>query len=200
MYCKYCGKFIETDAEVCPECLAQRSEAQPEKKEVVEQAPAQAIEQPAPAPIEVKEEVSAPAPAPVQATPVQAVPVAPAPQQNTATAGLGKAITGAALAFVGFIFAIVGMELSIIPEAGIILNLLFALPMSIIGLVFGVKSIKTFKQVCKEGGRKPIATLICGIAGVVFSGNALLFILLGLMLSCAVCSSGYYGSDYYYYY
>ncbi|MBQ3115969.1 MAG: hypothetical protein IJC07_02965 [Clostridia bacterium] len=193
MYCKYCGKFIETEADVCPECLAQREQASAPAEVKAEPTPVQAVEEPAPATVEVKAEQ--PAPAPVQAVPTPT----PVPQQNSATVGLGKAITGAALGFAGFIFAIVGMELSILPPAGLILNLLFALPMSIIGLVFGVQSIKTFKQVCKEGGRKPIATLICGIAGVVFSGNALLFVLIGLIVSCTVCSGiGYYNSGYYY--
>lgn len=141
--------------------------------------------------------------APAYAAPVATPAAAPADADNKMF-GFGKALTSTLLGFFGFIFSIICFASSAV-GGGIIGFIFFypaALTMAIISLIFGIKSISTFKARGRACCAKPIATLILGIVGVVLASLAFLYIFLGFITACAFCmeydSYGYY-DDYYYY-
>lgn len=72
--------------------------------------------------------------------------------------------------------AVVSEVITIIVISGIIV-ILFDAPLGIIGLIFGIQSIKCFNKEKREGRIKPVATLILGIAGVVLSALTLLSVI-----------------------
>ena len=199
MYCKNCGKFIGSDVELCDECAAAKR---------AEETPNPAAETPVseetltpPENNETPIVQNTPDPAqnngyyppaggyyPPQyqqpfygyAQPGQPVyaPAAPATPVR-----LGGAITSMILSFFGFIFAYAALIAGAIEgEAGMGL-LFFALPLSIIGVVFGAKSIGNFRATTGAGKRIP--TLILGISGLTFGILSLFFAFLAFIFSIA---------------
>lgn len=151
MYCKYCGKQTENQDGVCNECKEKNNR---QTDDFFSDAPSQnyTYEQ--------------------QAKPVQ--------NFYDKKFGFGQALTSTILGVVGYIFVFIALEVIAILEsygsditAGIVFFVL-SLPMGIISLVYGIASIKRFKEASSHGV-KPIATLILGIVGTVAGGLTLLF-------------------------
>ncbi len=78
--------------------------------------------------------------------------------------GFGKALTSCIFGFITFVF---------LTGSGLI-SLAFVLPLIIMGLVFGIKSIKLFSCRVKEGRVKPVPALVLGIVGVVMTSFAIM--------------------------
>jgi hypothetical protein len=85
-----------------------------------------------------------------------------------------------------------------------ILFWVFAVGLAIPALLFGVRSIKLFIAEKKAGHKKPIPTLALGIGAVVFVGTIAIFALITLFLIALIgsfsgmdASGGGYGSNYY---
>ena len=153
MYCSKCGKEIDYDALVCREC------AQEEQAASVE---------------------------------------TPAGGGNPRMRGFGKALTGVILSFVAVLVSAVAYFASfteamlkiirdyfggdpMISGIGIaVLFVLVAVP-SVLAIVLGVRSIKTFKA-ASAGQPKPIVTLIMGIYAIAESVSALSMFLASLQL------------------
>ena len=119
MYCKNCGKFIGTDADICEECK-QKEEA------FKEEAKGETAYQPVD---------------PFANTSSYKPPVF---QQDTSMINLGKAIAAIILSYVGFSFIYAGIMVIWEPAATIVCTLLGLAP-TIIGFVFGIQSISNFK-------------------------------------------------------
>ena len=155
MYCKKCGRFIGTDAELCDECKVQVTPT-------YEGAQYQFSN-------------------PVQTASYDQQPTS-APQSGPAV-NLGRAIAAMILSTFGFSFMYAGIIVSVelMPAPTIVCMVLGLIP-SILGLVFGAKSISNFKKTAHLGAGKRIPVLILGIASVVMSAFALFFALLLLAL------------------
>lgn len=140
MFCRFCGKQIEDDAAFCGNCGAA-----------------------------IKAEKGA-EPFFSPATPT------PAPVEGNRMEGFGKALTGAIFSFVSTVLFFVIVELmagsegynyyygyDVYYEENIIAAFILLFPaiaLGVLSVVFGAKSIGTFKR---AQGVKPIPTLICGI-------------------------------------
>lgn len=164
MYCNNCGREIRENELFCPACGKENS------------------------PLDVFE---------IKAEPIHEVTYTEEEKSRDRRCGLGKAITGAALALVSFFVSYIGFVVSAVMSityevspAGIIFCL-GGLAISIISIVFGAKSIGTFKRLSNEGRAKPIATLIIGIESLV-SGIAMTFlaVVFSLMLLLVAASVG----------
>jgi len=159
MFCRFCGKELEENAAFCGNCGAPVGNKTAEKSEKVAE-PFFAEEKPLPA-------------------------------VNPRMEGFGKALTGTILSFVGMVLffvvcaLIVGAEeynyyydYTYVREEDLIAALfllLGAIALGVVSVVFGVKSIKTFKN---AQGQKPIATLILGIISLAEGA--------GCLLACAI--------------
>ena len=163
MFCRFCGKELQEDASFCGNCGA-------------------AVEKEAVAETFFAEEK-------------------PLPIGNPRMLGFGRALTGTILSFVGMIFFCIACALitgaesydyfygrNYIYEEDLFASLAFvmgAIALGVISVVFGVKSIKTFK---KAQGPKPIPTLVLGIASLAEGAscllcNAILFFPLVILLA-----------------
>lgn len=78
--------------------------------------------------------------------------------------GFGRALTSCIFGFITFVF---------LTGSGLI-SLAFVLPLIIMGLIFGIKSIKLFSCRVKEGRVKPVPALVLGIVGVVMTSFAIM--------------------------
>jgi hypothetical protein len=164
MYCKNCGKFIGTDADVCDECKQKEVQARAQEQ-------AQTNENTQYQPENIYQ-----APSYYQQQPTYA-PTGPA-------INLGKAIAAMILSFVGFIFTYVAyLELLVLWEPAVVIVALMGLVPCIIGLVFGCKSISNFKQTAYTRSGKRIPVLILGILSVINAATGLLFVLLSLLFA-----------------
>ena len=94
--------------------------------------------------------------------------------------GFGKALASTIIAVVNLIFSFIAMAVSLEePDAGIVL-ILMGIAMFVVSLIFGIKSITTFKRRCRENCAKPIPTLILGIVGIVVSATAAMYLFVAL--------------------
>ena len=106
-----------------------------------------------------------------------------APEGSPVMIGFGKALTSAILSFVAYILSLVSTGVA--AEDGSIGVLIFlALPATVVALILGISSIKTFKASIYSP--KPIPALILGISGVVLSGIAALLDFASLMIAITV--------------
>lgn len=111
-----------------------------------------------------------------------ATPVTPVYLQSGKKLGFGKALTSAIMGDVGMSFVFIALSLSLAaPVAGLVLAL-FCIPLVIIPLVLGIKSIKTF-TVNKHLSPRPVATLVLGIIGLSTSAFAAFFHFITLLVS-----------------
>jgi hypothetical protein len=103
--------------------------------------------------------------------------------------GFGKALTSTILGFIGYFFSVFTMAMLATedPDVAIAGGVFFvmSLPLTIIPLIFGLKSIGLFKST-PAGMPKPIATLILGIVGLFFAALSLLFLSLALIILMGV--------------
>ena len=97
--------------------------------------------------------------------------------------GFGKALAGTILGAIGFIIAYfiiiaigeyLGYDYAEIASMAVV-GFVFTLPAGIISLVFGVKSINTFKATNSTYKVKPIPTLVLGIVETVAGAITILF-------------------------
>lgn len=102
--------------------------------------------------------------------------------------GLGLAIAGTILSFFAFIFAICSLSLlfyiydsnlydTVFTGEAIALNILFAMPLTILSIIFGGNSIKNFKYAKAKLDRVPVPTLVMGIHSLVMGIMSALFTL-----------------------
>ena len=159
MYCKKCGKFIETESDYCNDCSP---------KEV---------------PIEtVAVEGSVAEPVCIPAEPVKPE------RQGRVMDGFGPALTSvilggevaAPLATAAYMLLLMGSMMRAFGDAsGIalkavcIIYVIIAIGFGIPSLVMGIKSIKLFRSAADNNRVKPIPALILGICGTVHGGSAL---------------------------
>ena len=169
MYCRICGKFMDNDVEIyCDDCkkMLENDQARNKNKEETGRA--------------IRKE-------------------------GSAKEGIKKAIFSSVFAVAGFIFAVIGMSFffalllqkGYVPDitkaseflawesTGIVFTAL-ATPLAIIGTLFGVQSIKTFKKAKKEIKVKPIATFILGILGLILNAVVLLLIFIALIVAIII--------------
>lgn len=107
--------------------------------------------------------------------------------------GFGKALASTIMSVIGYIFALMAyiLAVAILSTNGIdnvegspiiiVVWTMMALPLVIISIIFGIKSIKNFKYCKSKNLPKPIATLVLGITGVTFSGFSVIFLLLSML-------------------
>jgi hypothetical protein len=194
MYCTKCGKQIDYDSPICKECVDEMAVAaapaetvEPEvEQNVIEQSE---IEQPVQTELQPGESVEvAPATYTAQPTPPPAV-YPSAGGANLRMRGFGKALTSTILGFIGYFFSVFTMAMLATedPDVAIAGGVFFvmSLPLTIIPLIFGLKSIGLFKST-PAGMPKPIATLILGIVGLFFAALSLLFLSLALIILMGV--------------
>ena len=183
MYCTKCGKEIESGI-ICRECL------DAERDQVIKEEPAAEEIKTEPETVEtveLDETLWQPA---YEALVVDA-PIEPVNENSML--GFGRALASTIMGFiasmfglVAYIFAIYGDSITESdPEtalavliAVLILGVVFTLPLGIISLVMGIKSITLFKRTL---GKKPVATLILGIIGTYQAASALATFLYSLM-------------------
>lgn len=194
MYCTKCGKQIDYDSPICKECVDEMAVAaapaetvEPAvEQNVIEQSE---IEQPVQTELQPGESVEvAPATYTAQPTPPPAV-YPSAGGANLRMRGFGKALTSTILGFIGYFFSVFTMAMLATedPDVAIAGGVFFvmSLPLTIIPLIFGLKSIGLFKST-PAGMPKPIATLILGIVGLFFAALSLLFLSLALIILMGV--------------
>ena len=173
MFCNKCGKEIENGV-VCDECL-ERERAE----ELRANDPSASREFPT-----LDETLWQGA--------IYTDTPAPSDENTDRMLGFGKALASTIMSVIGYIFGIVAYIFAVggstvtetDPEvalvmlvAAFVLHLVFALPLAIIALVMGIKSIKLFKRTV---GKKPVATLILGIIGTYHAASTLLMFLSSL--------------------
>ena len=142
MYCKKCGKFINSDASVCNECAEEmlRKEQGSTKTEQTYTAKPQ----------------------------TQTV------QRGNIMEGFGKAL---AAAIIPEVAAIVGMIGFVVGASGLhkatgiysvgAFVMFVSIALCVVAIVFGAKSISLANGLARDGYKRPIATMICGIVGLV---------------------------------
>ncbi len=140
---------------------------------------------------------------PTTAQPVAQPTVTTTPPTNmTRMYGFKKSLAGTILGVIGYVFAMIPSVLfniyEIFEQTGTFtaseLNeiatvyqgmswffFVVALPLGILGLIFGIQGINKFKE-AKAQGVKPVATLVLGIVGVAGDAVTLLFCLITLGL------------------
>lgn len=161
-FCNKCGAQLLDDAVFCTNCGSSVA-AQPQPQY---QAPQQQY-----------------APQPQYQPQYQTQYQAPQPQQSTGVYGLGKSIASAIIGFFALVFAIVSTEMVALAELyyysynysysyaeecaimGVVFAI-FAIPLCILSIIFGAKSINNYKYAKRQLGTNPIATLIIGISGL----------------------------------
>lgn len=159
MYCRKCGKFIGTDAELCDEC---RQNEAPRYGNPYQNAN--------PYSNPYSNPNANPYANPYANTGAYQPPVV---QQDTSVINLGKAIASVILSIIGFVFAYIGIILAALePETGIAFMIIGLVP-TIIGLAFGAGSIANFRQTSYIRSGKRIPVLILGIEGLATSVIAL---------------------------
>lgn len=159
MYCKNCGKFIGNDADLCEDC---------ETKD-------KAVDEVVFSEFPEKEETK---------TPVY--PKAE-PCDSGMEVSLGKPIAAIVLSTVGFFMIYLGLILvaQLMYYDDVTTSIVFmflGLVPSILGLIFGIQSIKHFKATAEIKSGKRIPVLILGISAVVTAGVGLFIALLMFMI------------------
>ncbi len=172
MYCRKCGKPVEGDELYCKDCQQQDlffDEPAAPKVEEPQQQPAQA--------------------------PVQAYQQAPQQvQTDDKRAGFGGALAATIMGSIAFFLSIFAMAFATIAleeasfgymsgmSGATAFFCLAAIGLSIPSLIKGIAGIKCFIRAKREGKAKPVATLICGIVGVVMSGLAFIYLYLAFFM------------------
>lgn len=115
--------------------------------------------------------------------------VKPEPKGNRMD-GFGRALASTIVGTFSYIFGLVAYAIALAvlentdssAVGGSIVCFLLAIAPAIIALINGIRSVKLFNERRKEGAKKPIATLVLGIVGIVSAAIALLFVLITLLL------------------
>ena len=175
MYCSRCGKQIDYDDVVCKECRAKE-----EAEKLASQT--QTVEQHINAP-----EIS-----------VQAGQNQQAQETNWSQPlddGKGRAIASVVMGVSSIFWSFIGLcTTSIVYVRGIIFFYIPSLVLAILAVTNGAQSIRTFNQIRKQGGSKPVGTLIMGIVALVTGALALFILTILLTASClGLMCMGCYG-------
>ena len=97
--------------------------------------------------------------------------------------GFGKALASTILGHIGFFISYIAL-LFVATEVAAFMGFmffLFGLPVTIIPIILGINSIKTFSR-RKPPCVRPVATLVLGIVGLAMSAFAALFELFAFLL------------------
>lgn len=182
MYCRKCGKQIDYDAPLCKECEQAEQDfgGQMEDAQTAD-TPTRDEQYPMAAP--AVQEDSAPA---------QEQP------KGSRKEGLGASIASAVLGVSSFVMNVIALlfaDLQMIISPSLhqghpypvidpfaIFFLIAGVATMIPAIILGVKSMLCFFKAKREGRLKPIATLICGISGIVMSGISILYAFLTLLM------------------
>ncbi len=166
-FCNKCGKQIESGI-ICPECaIAEYEKAQLNKISNVPMPEAPVCEPQAPVC-----EPQTPVYEPVVTHVPQ--PEIPAPVQHSDLRDPNNKKFGFTRALLSTIFGGVAFIISFIsPFIEDAIGFILILPLLVISIIFGIKSIVVFKK-RKNLPAKPIATLILGIVGLAISGTLIL--------------------------
>lgn len=170
MYCTKCGKPIES-GNICNECAANAQTPNTQPAAPVYTQPAPSYQQP------VYQQ-------PVYQQPVYQQPAVASsgiPEPNNTMYGFGKALTSAILSVLAFIFIMYSRNNIFYSPVMAILLFFAAIPLSIIGIIFGISGIKTFTS-RKDAPAKPIPALILGISGLSFGAISALFCFITLFV------------------
>lgn len=90
-------------------------------------------------------------------------------QNGSRMSGFGKALTSTILGFIGMIFAFWAAAIAeeYVDDAIIVIAVLIpVIPLFILNLIFGIKSVKRFVAACKEDQVKPIPAFVLGLVGL----------------------------------
>lgn len=156
MYCRKCGKQIDYDAPICNECRdAEIFFGDSSNKDFSQ-------------PIGDRKE------------------------------GFGQALASTIIGAITFFISLIAMTIITIAieeitygyNGGGSIGISIFLAVSCLGgaipaMIFGIKSIKCFIAAKRDGRIKPIATLVCGIVGLVLSALTIFYVLLTFLM-CAV--------------
>ena len=146
MYCYKCGKYVETDDTLCPDCKQKQAQEQAELKVVVTEQTATTAVQPN------------------------------GPSNKAGIVGLVMSMVSITLTIIAVVCAAVGIGLAEeayadyeaaygVAALAIVLQLA-ATAFIVLAIVYGVKGIKNFKLACRLGTKKPLPGFIMGIAGL----------------------------------
>ena len=174
MYCKKCGKKLDYDGDLCEECR---------NRELVygdEQTKAETAST-------AYDPFDEPSTDANRATGNGNVAYMPSGENGDRMHGFGKALTSAILGDVGVVLAYFGIYASIFSVGLGIFLILGSIALAVLGLVFGIQSVQTFIADKNAGRVKPIATLVCGIIGIVGSAvTAFVLVIMGAVLGIAI--------------
>ena len=141
MYCKKCGKFITSDAVLCNECT--------------------------------EEMLKTEQPSANKTQTYTAKPQTQTVQKGSRMQGFGKALIAAIIpevavivGIIGFLLGGVGMAEGVWMQVTGIVLLFIAIAMCVLAIVFGAKSISLANSLARDGYKRPIATMVCGIVGL----------------------------------
>ena len=168
MYCARCGKPTENDQTLCNECLTHLQRAD--------------------------QRTNTPPPYAYHNSAPMSIPL------NTYPTGFGKALASTIMSGVAFLISyvcVLNSSLSLFYADIHWIWYVLTLGLSIPALIMGAMSISHFKRCSRSGGKKPIATLVLGINGLVCAIGAISMIALNILMSELF---DYIDSSYYYYY
>lgn len=160
MYCRKCGRQVADDQPLCEECRRQETGVSEIKPEEV---------------------------------------------NTNRMYGFTKALVGTILGVAAYIFSTVAClivdsaYISAVSGGSVYYNftslvntswamMIISIPMLIIAMVFGVKSIKMFNRIKQQGGVKPIPAFVLGIVAVVSSAVSILMVFCTFLMLVA-CST-----------
>ena len=181
MYCSKCGKQIDYDAPICLECTAMIAMQSREEKK--------------------QDDITLPTvnPAPIRPTEQETPKTeeAPKPSRGKRTAGLVKAILANVSPYAGyfiFIFALSFTFSTAIESVGVLgIGFVLFIASCVVGVIFGIQSIKRFTRARKLGDPAPIPTLILGIYALVM---ILLLVIYGYVFAFLFAMLGEIELDY----
>ena len=198
MFCTKCGKLTFGESTLCNDCLAKKSAEVSESpasapRAEVKTAPAEPKPEQTPTQANPYARTENTVPYGNNPNPYAGAPYGGntysepfyssenlAPLGNTdKKLGFGKALTATILGYIAYIFGSAWFGVGcIFPAVGIIGTFVSSVPMLIVALILGIKSIKLFKSTV---GQKPVITLVFGIIGVVFAALTVLMVFITLL-------------------
>ena len=100
------------------------------------------------------------------------------PQIDMSHEARGSAVASVILSTVGLILMIVTLAVIHMQRATATFVAMFACACTAIGIIKGISGISAFKRAGEMDAKRPVASLVCGIVGVVTAGFSCLYFLL----------------------
>ena len=199
MYCRNCGKYMESTDDFCMECKAAmfdkmqaQMKAQPaqpaQENPFAQQAQARSAQEnpfmqsTSVPPVQQVQNPFAPPVAQVYAQDPFAPTDAGGKRKNPRMLGFGRALTAAILSVVGLVFAMLALEFAVYSAEDAIAAYVMSAPAVILPIIFGSLSIVLAKRVKRQTDKMPIPTLVLGIVGLGYGGLAAFFDFITLMI------------------